>query len=105
MARPTKIPASQQTKITVTCSIEQRKEIRMLAAQEDKSMNEFLISLVEERKKRCLLCESYEPNAVTIQTMQETDRGENLERYKDINDFWKSIGRDVDVNSNKHKAV
>ncbi|WP_283248125.1 hypothetical protein [Candidatus Protochlamydia amoebophila] len=44
MPRPAKIPVGQQTKITLTCSIEQRKAIRMLAAQEDKSMNEYFLS-------------------------------------------------------------
>lgn len=105
MGRPAKISGSREAKITVTCSIKQRREIRMLAAQEDKSMNEFLLSLVEERKKRCPLCDTYEPNALTEQVMQETDRGENLERYEDLNEFWKSIGRTIDADSDKHKAI
>lgn len=99
-------PTSPDTevRISLVCSAEQRKKIRMLAAQEDKSMNEFLLSLVEEKEKRCPLCETYGPNELTIKTMEEADRGENLEHYDNIDDFWKAMGLD-NVDTNKQQAV
>ncbi|MBS4168428.1 hypothetical protein [Parachlamydia sp. AcF125] len=90
-----------EVRISLVCSAEQRKKIRMLAAQEDKSMNEFLLSLVEEKEKRCPLCETYGPNELTIKTMKESDKGENLERYKNNDEFWEAMGLD-NVDTDKH---
>src|SRR5437879_4493323 len=92
---------SSKARITLICSVEQRKKIRMLAAQEDMSMNEFLLSLVKEKEKRCPLCEKYGPNELTIKTLKEADMGENVEDYDNVEDFWKSIGRDIDAETKK----
>jgi hypothetical protein len=92
--RPAKSADNPEVRISIVCSAEQRKKIRMLAAQEDKSMNEFLLSLVEEKEKRCPLCETYGPNELTIKTMEESDRRENIERYDNVDDFWKAMGLD-----------
>lgn len=42
---------SKRARITLECSREIRKSIRIWAAQEDKSMNDFILSIVLESMK------------------------------------------------------
>lgn len=42
---------SKRARITLECSQEIRKSIRISAAQEDKSMNDFILSIVLEKMK------------------------------------------------------
>jgi len=39
----------KKVRITLDCSPETRKAIRIMAAQNDKSMNDFIISLIMEK--------------------------------------------------------
>lgn len=43
---------SKRARITLECSQEIRKSIRIGAAQEDKSMNDFILSIVLEKMEK-----------------------------------------------------
>lgn len=43
---------SKRARITLECSQETRKYIRVSAAQEDKSMNDFILSIVLEKMQK-----------------------------------------------------
>lgn len=43
---------SKRARITLECSQETRKSIRIRAAQEDKSMNDFILSIVQEKMQK-----------------------------------------------------
>lgn len=43
---------SKRARITLECSQETRKFIRVSAAQEDKSMNDFILSIVLEKMQK-----------------------------------------------------
>ncbi|MGH2612589.1 MAG: hypothetical protein ACRDFB_06015 [Rhabdochlamydiaceae bacterium] len=43
---------SKRARITLECSQETRKSIRISAAQEDKSMNDFILSIVQEKMQK-----------------------------------------------------
>ena len=43
---------SKRARITLECSQEIRKSIRISAAQEDKSMNDFILSIVLEKMQK-----------------------------------------------------
>jgi uncharacterized protein (DUF1778 family) len=43
---------SKRARITLECSQETRKSIRISAAQEDKSMNDFILSIVLEKMQK-----------------------------------------------------
>lgn len=48
----TEMPQKEKrARITLECSIEIRKAIRIMAAQADKSMNDFILSLVMDKMK------------------------------------------------------
>lgn len=46
---------SQRTSLILECSVEQKEVIKIMAAQENKSINDFILSLVEKTKSRKLL--------------------------------------------------
>jgi len=43
---------SKRARITLECSQETRKSIRISAAQEDKSMNDYILSIVLEKMQK-----------------------------------------------------
>lgn len=49
------VEKSQRTSLVLECSIEQKDIIQIMAAQENKSISDFILSLVEKRKSRKLL--------------------------------------------------
>ena len=63
--------------------------MKMLAASEDKTLNEFILESVRMRLRRCP--RSHIPNADTIKAMQDAERGENLIEFNSIEDFFKSL--------------
>ena len=42
----------KRARITLECSTETRKSIRIMAAQQDKSMNDFILSTIAEKLKQ-----------------------------------------------------
>lgn len=46
----------KRARITLECSPEERKTIRIKAAQEDKSMNDYILSTVLEKTKEASEC-------------------------------------------------
>lgn len=49
------IEKSQRTSLVLECSEEQKEIIQIMAAQENKSISDFILSLVEKRKSLKLL--------------------------------------------------
>ena len=62
----------------------------MLAAREDKTISEYLISLARDQMPKCT--KSHMPNAETIGSIEESEQGEGIEHYNSLDDFWKSMG-------------
>lgn len=84
---------SQQEKkarLSVDCSLEERRYIKMLAAREDKTISEYLLGLAKAYMPICT--KSHLPNAQTSASIEESERGEGIERYSSLDDFWKSMG-------------
>lgn len=79
----------KKVRLAIECSPAERKYMKILAASEDKTLNEFILESVRMRIKRCK--RSHIPNAETIQAMQDVERGDNLIEFNSIEDFFKSI--------------
>ncbi len=103
--RPVVKDKPKKARITLECSFEQRKAIRILAAQQDKSMNDFLLSLVEKERQNCPLCATYGPNDTTIQAIEDIENKVGNEEHESIEEFWKSFYREVDAESKERKTV
>lgn len=84
-------PKPKRARITVECSLEQRRMIRILAAQNDQSMNDFIMSLVEKEQKACHFCETYGPSKKTIKAIEQLEKGEDVEHHASPQAFWDSF--------------
>lgn len=89
--KSTAITRPKKARITVECSLEERKAIRILAAQNDQSMNDFIMSLVKKEQKTCHFCETYGPSKSTIKAIEQLEKGENIEHYASPEAFWDSF--------------
>ena len=77
-----------KVKLTVECSFDERTYIKMLAAKKNMTISELLLSSVRE-----VIPRSHEPNAESIEALEESRRG-NLKSYKTLDDFWNDMGID-----------
>jgi hypothetical protein len=65
--------------------------MKILAASEDKTLNEFVLESVRMRFNRC--SQSHVPNAETAKTLEAVEKGEGLIEYSSIEDFLKSMAK------------
>lgn len=79
----------KKARLSVDCTIAERRYIKMLAAREDKTISEYLLGLARAQMPQCTL--SHEPNAKTKESIEETERGNGIERFESMDDFWKSM--------------
>lgn len=79
-----------KVRLTVECSLDERTKIKILAAKKHMTISELLLASVRALLPRTTTCE---PNAETIEALQESREGE-LESYKTLEDFWKAMGID-----------
>jgi hypothetical protein len=63
--------------------------MKMWAASEDKTLNEFVLESVRMRLKKCP--RSHTPNAETIKALEDVEKGENLVEFESVEDFFKSL--------------
>jgi len=81
----------RKVRLAIECSPMERRHMKMLAASEDKTLNEFILESVRMRLKRCP--RSHTPNAETVKALQDAERGEDLIEFDSIEDFFKSLGK------------
>lgn len=93
---------SKPTRLVLTCTESEKRYIKMLALREGKTASEYLLSFA--RKDMPISSCDYpgcdgihKPNKLTQQVLRESERGENLEHYASLEDFWKSMGIDPNV--------
>lgn len=79
-------------RLTIDCSSEQKKKIKMLAAAKEMSITDFILQLFEEKYNRCSLGLSHVPNDETRDSIEASERGEGIERFDSIDDLFKNLG-------------
>ncbi len=79
----------KKVRLAIECSPIERRHMKMLAASEDKTLNEFILESVRMRLKRC--SRSHRPNDETTKAIEDAERGENLIDFDSIEDFFKSM--------------
>ena len=80
----------KKARLSVDCSFEERRYIKMLAAREDKTISEYLIGLAKAQMPHCT--KSHILNEKTKSSIEESERGEGIEHYDSLDNFWKSMG-------------
>jgi hypothetical protein len=82
--------APNKTRLVLSCTEEEKMYIKMLAASQNKTMSEYLISRSGVPQSRCDFpgCNGiHKPNKLTEKILKESERGENLEHHESIEDF------------------
>lgn len=87
-----KIYRAREARLTIDCSTEQKKKIKMLAASREMSITDFMLELVEEKYTWCPLGLSHVPNAETIASMENSERGEGVKSFKSMDALFKDLG-------------
>jgi hypothetical protein len=79
-------------RLTIDCSSEQKRKIKILAASQDLSITNFLLGLVEEKYTWCPLELSHVPNEETISSIEESEKGKDVKSFDSIEDLYKDLG-------------
>ncbi|HSX04433.1 MAG TPA: hypothetical protein VLG76_06870 [Rhabdochlamydiaceae bacterium] len=80
----------KKARLSIDCTTEERRYIKMLAAKEDKTISEYLIGLARPNMPYCN--RSHIPNKKTLRSLKETKKGAGLEQYESLAKFWESFG-------------
>jgi len=97
--RPSKmsVEAPKKTRLVLSCTEEEKKYIKILAAIENKTISDYLLDA--PRKKipnvKCHIpgCDGYHiPNDETAKVLMETEAGINLESHDSLDGFWEAMG-------------
>ena len=87
-----KIYRAREARLTIDCSAEQKKKIKMLAASKEMSITDFMLGLVEEKYTWCPLELSHAPNAETIASIEASERGEGVKTFNSMDALFKDLG-------------
>jgi hypothetical protein len=97
--RPSKmsVETPERVRLVLSCTEEEKKYIKVLAAIENKSISDYLLD-TPRRKMPRVKCNfpgcsgKHVPNKETSKVLRETEAGENLESHESLEDFWKAMG-------------
>jgi hypothetical protein len=87
-----KIYRAREARLTIDCSTEQKKKIKMLAASKSMSITDFMLGLVEEKFTWCPVKLSHIPNAQTTASIEASERGEGIKKFKSIGNLFEDLG-------------
>lgn len=89
--------SSEKTRLVLSCTEEEKRYIKVLAAIENKSISDYLLEKPRQKMPE-MHCDfpgcdgSHEPNGETEKVFKDTDAGRNLESHNSLKDFWKAMG-------------
>ncbi|MES2272839.1 MAG: hypothetical protein V4487_01445 [Chlamydiota bacterium] len=90
-AKKRTVSRAKKVRLAIECTPLERRQMKTLAASEDKTLNEFVLESVRMRFKRCK--RSHTPNAETAKALGEVEKGEGLIEYESIEAFFKSLAK------------
>lgn len=86
-----------RTRISVDCTDEEKKYIKMLAAREGQSMSEYLLSYPRTQMPNFDKCDhpgcdgKHEPNKESKKALKESREGKGT-IFSSVDEFWKAMG-------------
>jgi hypothetical protein len=83
---------AREARLTIDCSLDQKRKIKILAASQDMSITDFMLSLVEDKYNLCPLGLDHTPNAETVASIEASERGEGLHVFDSPEEMFKSLG-------------
>jgi hypothetical protein len=82
-------PKSKKVRLAIECSLQERKYMKMMAAHEEKTLNEFVLESVRMRWKKCP--HSHIPNKETQNALKNAKEKKDLNVFESVEDFFKSL--------------
>jgi uncharacterized protein (DUF1778 family) len=79
----------EKVRLAIECTPKERKYIKMFAALEDKTLNEFVLECVRMRLYECL--NHHTPNKETVAAMRAAESGKGVFHFDSVEDFFKEI--------------
>ena len=98
--RKVKKPSSEKIRLVISCTEDEKVYIKMLAAKERKTISDYLLSTPRSMMPKDKFSYSknrYKPNKLTEKVLRESENGKYLEHHESIEDFWKSMGIDLNA--------
>jgi hypothetical protein len=83
---------AREARLTIDCSAEQKKKIKILAASKEMSITDFLLGLVEEKYTWCPLGLSHIPNAETVASIEASEKGKGIKSFNSMDAMFKDLG-------------
>jgi hypothetical protein len=83
---------AREARLTIDCTTEQKKKIKLLAASNDMTITDFMLRLVEDKYTWCPLGISHIPNEETIVSMEASERGEGIKKFQSMDALFKDLG-------------
>ncbi len=81
-----------RARLTIDCSTEQKKKIKMIAASKEMSITEFILKLVEEKYSWCPLGLSHILNAETIASIEASEEGKGVKSFNSMDALFEDLG-------------
>ncbi len=82
----------RSARLTIDCSSEQKKKIKMLAASKEMSITAFMLGLVEEKYTWCPVGLGHIPNEETIASIEASERKKGIKSFNSIDEMFKDLG-------------
>ena len=83
---------AREARLTIDCSAEQKKKIKMLAAAQEKSITDFVLEIIEEKYTWSPLGLSHVPNAETSASVEASERREGVKSFESMDALFENLG-------------
>lgn len=83
-------PQKEKVRLAIECTPEERKYIKMFAAHQEKTLNEFVLDCVWAKIAKCK--KSHIPNEETAAALDASERGEGHHSFKSVDEMFKFLG-------------
>ena len=81
----------RKVRLAIECTPEERKYLKMHAAHEEKTLNEYVLDCVRKEMFGC--SNPHIPNKTTEKVLDEIEEGVDLVQFDSVDDFLDSLDR------------
>jgi hypothetical protein len=82
----------REARLTIDCTAEQKKRIKLIAAAQDMTITDFVLKAVEEKIAWCPIGRSHIPNDETVASIEASERGEGVKSFQSLDELFKDLG-------------
>ncbi|MBX3719607.1 MAG: hypothetical protein KF898_08165 [Parachlamydiales bacterium] len=83
------VERAKKVRLAIECTPLERRRMKMLAASQDKTLNEFVLESVRMRFQSCK--KGHFPNIETFKAMKDTEKRNGIIEFDSYEDFFKAM--------------